>query len=113
MRKSVYAEFAPDPALLEPAERRSRVENVVAIHPHRARAHAIRNRMRLADVFGPYCRRKPIQGLVGPLDDLAHVLQLQYRHHWPEDVFRLDLHIILPVREPRGLAEIPLVAAAP
>src|SRR5260370_751436 len=84
VRQSVFAEFAPDPGLFEAAERRARVEYVVAIHPHRSGAHAVRNRMRLGDVFGPNGRREPIEGLVRSLDDLAHVLELQTGHHRPE-----------------------------
>src|SRR5260370_29371747 len=76
VRQSIFAEFAPDPGHFEPAERRARAEHVVAIHPHRSGAHAVRNRMRLGDVFGPNARPEPIDGLVRPLAHLVPILDL-------------------------------------
>src|SRR5216683_5495451 len=69
IRQSIFTAFAPNSGLLVAAERRSRVEHVVAIHPHGARAHAVRDGMRLGDVLGPDRRRESIHALVGALHD--------------------------------------------
>src|SRR5215470_2609748 len=42
IRQSIFAEFAAQPRLLEPAKRGRGIEHVVAIHPHGSGAHAIR-----------------------------------------------------------------------
>src|SRR5713226_2711240 len=47
IRQSIFAAFAPDSRLLVAPEWRARVKHVVAIHPHRSSAHAVRNGMRL------------------------------------------------------------------
>ena len=48
--QSVLAQFAADSGLLEPAERRGRVEHVVAVYPHGAGANIVGDRQGLADV---------------------------------------------------------------
>src|SRR6266478_6298450 len=110
--QTILAELAPDPRLLEPAERRTRVEHIVAIHPHRAGAHTVCNGMGLGDVLRPHRRRQAIHGLIRALGHFVDVLELQDGHDRPEDLLLRDLHIILHVRKHRRLDEVALVADA-
>src|ERR1700678_1498012 len=65
--QSVLAEFAADSGLLEAAERGARIEDVVAIHPNRARTDAVRDRMSFLDVARPDRRRETVGGAIGAL----------------------------------------------
>src|SRR6267143_3968134 len=112
IRQSIFAEFAPNSRLLVAAERRSRVEHVLAIYPHRSRAHSVRDGMRLGDVLGPDRRGESIHALVGAIHYLVEVLELENGHDRPEDLFLRDLHVVLYVGEHRGLDEVALIAHA-
>ena len=54
----VLAHFASDSGLLEAAKRSCRVEDVEAVHPHRARPHVVRDGVRFSDIARPdRCRQ--------------------------------------------------------
>ena len=52
---------------LEAAERRRRVHDVVAVHPHRPRLHLLGEQVRLVDVLRPDGGGQAVGRLVGPL----------------------------------------------
>src|ERR1051326_176921 len=51
--QTIFAEFTADTRLLESAERGRRIEDVIAIDPHRTRADAVGDGMGLGDVPSP------------------------------------------------------------
>ena len=61
----------PMPDCLKPPERGCRIEYVIAIDPHRARANVVGDRVSLADVAGPNGRRQTISSVVGALNDFV------------------------------------------
>ena len=72
----LLAQLAADAARFEPAERRGRVEDVVAVDPDRAGADALGDGVGLLDVAGPDGGRQAVVGRVGALDDFVDVLEL-------------------------------------
>src|SRR5713101_578501 len=59
---------------LEPAERRARVVEVVAVDPDRARANRPGGAVRLLDVLGPDPGREAVHGLIGEPHPVVEVV---------------------------------------
>src|SRR5205807_770941 len=64
VRQGIFAQFAADAAHLEAAKRGGRVEDVVAVDPHRPRPQAVGQPVGLLDVARPHGRGQAVEGLV-------------------------------------------------
>ncbi len=114
--QAVFAEFTSNPGLLESAERGPGIQHVIAIHPDCARPHAVRDRVSLFDIAGPYARCQTIHRAVSPADYFVHVLERNHAHHRAKNFFPGDLHVVVNVCEHSRLDEVatisdPLAAA--
>src|SRR5215469_7496706 len=108
--QTIFAEFPAYSRLLEAAERRARIEHVVTVHPNRAGANGVGDGERLLDVAGPYRRCQAIVRAIGPLNDFVHTAERNDTHHWAEDLFSGNLHVVLHVGKYRRLDKITAVA---
>src|ERR1700722_2569546 len=104
--QAVLAHFSSYTGLLEPAERRAGVKNVIAIDPHRTRSDTVRNRMRLTNVASPYGRSQAVQRLVGPLYNIIQIIEFDDAHHGTKNLLASDLHVVLDIHEHCGFNEI-------
>jgi limonene-1,2-epoxide hydrolase len=98
--------------LLEAAERRSRIEDVVTIHPHCPGAHLIGDVMRLLDVAGPNGGGKAVQSPIRAVDHFVDALKRDDAHHRTKDLFLRDFHVVLNIGEHGGLDEVAAIADA-
>src|SRR5207237_8873120 len=88
--QGVFPEFSAVAAHLVAAEGSRGVKDVVAVDPDRARAKAVRQAMRLADVACPDRGSQAIEGLIASAEDFLDILELQNVHDGSEDLFLGD-----------------------
>src|SRR5438046_773772 len=69
------AQLAPDPALLEPAERHLEVDAVARVHRDDARLDGAHDAQGAPDVARPDRTREPVYGIVGEADRLRLVAE--------------------------------------
>src|SRR5262249_46176600 len=63
---------------LETTEWCRRVDDMVAVDPHRAGLHFLRIKVSFVDVLGPNAGGQAVIGLVGSFDNLIHALERQH-----------------------------------
>src|SRR5437899_3287757 len=105
------AHLAAEPGLLEAPEGQRGVEEVVGVHPHRARPDRARGLEGLGDVARPHRRREPVRRLVALRDALLDGLEGDHGEHGAEDLLTRDLHRVRDAVEDRGLDEVALPTA--
>ena len=110
--QSGLAQFAPEAAHLETAKRCSRIEDIVAVDPHRTGAEFVCQRVGFCPVSAPDCGSQTVAGVICSQCDFVEVPELQDAHHGPEDFFPGDIHLICHAGEYRRLDEVAFVADA-
>src|SRR5205814_394430 len=105
----VAAELAPVAALLVAAEGRARIEHIVAVDPHRARADGARHPVRLAHVARPHPGGEAVGGVVALQHGVVLVLERDDGDHRAEDLLPRDLHVVPDAGEDGGLHVVALL----
>src|SRR6476660_6833676 len=105
------AVFATDPRLLVSAERVARVDHVVVVDPHGARAQALGDANGPRGVARPYGTGKSIDRVVRQTDGLFFVVEGDNREDRPADLLMGDLHRVVDADEDRGAVVVPAVVA--
>src|SRR6267378_4144218 len=96
-------QIAAEPAGLEPAERRARVVEVVAVDPNRAGANRPGGAVRFLDILRPDPGREAVHRLIRDLYPVVEVIERQHGQHRPEDLLAGDRHRGLDAVEHGGL----------
>lgn len=81
-------------------------------YPCCAGTKGLRAAQRTVDVLGEDRGRKTVHGVVRLVDDVLVVVELDHDADGAEDLLLDDAHVLLRVREDRGLDEVALVAPA-
>ena len=81
-------------------------------YPCCAGTEGLRGAQRTVDVLGEDRRRQTVDGVVRLVDDVVVVVELDHDADGAEDLLLDDAHVLLRVREDRGLDEVALVAPA-
>src|SRR5215210_987864 len=93
---------APEPGLLEPAERHRDVRGVERVHPHRARSQAAGQSMGALHVAGPDPGREPEWRVVRDPQAVLLVVELDDRQDRSEDLLARHPHpVVDPVENRR------------
>src|SRR5438552_11637269 len=107
----VAAQLAPVAALLVAAEGRTRVEDVVAVDPHRSGADGARHPVRLADVTRPHAGGEAVGRVVALQHGVVLVLERDDGDDRAEYLLTGDLHVVAHAGEDGGLDEVALLEA--
>src|SRR5438445_11253265 len=105
----IAPELPPVAALLVAAKGRGRVEDVVAVDPHRPGAERARHPVRLAHVARPDAGGQAVRGVVALEHGIVLVLEGNHRDDRPEDLLARDLHVVAHTGEDRRLHEVALL----
>src|SRR6266446_4763111 len=108
--QGVVPHLAPPSGLFVSAEGQRRVENVVAVDPHGARAQMFRGAVGFADVARPDGGSQAVFAVVGARQNFLGVVERHRRYHGHEDFFPHDFHVFARVHENSGLHEVSFVA---
>jgi hypothetical protein len=87
--------LAAEARVLEAAERRVGLDYRVAVHVHRASAHAVGDLDGVVQVGRHHAGAEAEFGVVGALDDLVDGLELDDRHDGAEDLLAGDGHVLV------------------
>ena len=107
--QNIVAHLAAPSGLFVSAEGQRRVEDVVAVDPHRAGAQQLGSAVGLADVARPDGGSQAVFAVVGARHNFLGIVERHRRHHRPEDFFPHDFHVFASVHENGGLDEISFV----
>src|SRR5262249_36702971 len=97
---------APNPRLLEPAERHRDVIGVIAIDEYRASPQRLCRTVRDGDVTGPYSSHETVDDVIGDLDRFIDRLKRDRGQDGPEDLLPGNRHARPDTIEDRGLDEV-------
>ena len=103
--------LAADAGLLVAAKGRVRRQLVIRVDPHAARLDAAGDTEGAVDVTGPDSTAKTVFRVIGELENLSFVLELDHAGNRPEDFLLADIHLIFAVNEQRRLHESTLFTA--
>src|SRR5260370_16781611 len=91
------------------AEWHRRVENVVAVDPHRTRAKMSRRAVGFADIPPPNGSSQAIFAIVGTRQNFLRIVERHRGNDRPEDFLLHHLHVFTGIHKDGGLHEITLV----
>src|ERR1700733_108049 len=107
--EGVVSHLASPTRLFVTSKGHARVEDVVAVDPHRAGAKLLRHAMRLANVPRPDGSGQAVVAVVGPGNDFFRIRKWHRRHDRSEDFFLHDFHVFLGVYQDRRFNEVSTV----
>jgi hypothetical protein len=62
--------------------------------------------VRAGDVFREHPGSEPLAGIVRTRNDLVLAVELEHAHHWAEDLFTHDRHVVAALIEQRRRDEV-------